>query len=165
MKNVVLLLALSLTPVSLQAVDSATEGAGTTVIEVHPSHLKFFELARQKRVSLPQLRVYDRSGRLRHDFGFGFEPRSFGEQFEAILRSPVAQTTVPVTLAEEVEGLLDSSEHPLSVPPAADLVMVEYSATWCEPCHAQKKALLAQLQQWPALKVVLLHVSIDGFAD
>jgi hypothetical protein len=91
--------------------------------------------------------------------------RSFGEQFEAILRSPVAQTTVPVTLAEEVEGLLDSSEHPLSVPPLQTRHGRVFGPRGASHAMHREKALLAQLQQWPALNVVLVHVSIDAFAD
>ncbi|HVR95455.1 MAG TPA: hypothetical protein VMW27_02500 [Thermoanaerobaculia bacterium] len=163
MKSFVAILALSLTPAVLYAGDSTSQKAVPVVVEAHPSQQKFVALAQKNRVSLPQLRIYDRTGRLRHDFNFSFVPDSFNEQLDAILRSPLAPTTLPVTLPGEFDGLLDSSERPLTAPPEADLVMVEYWATWCQPCHAQNKALLAQLQKWPALKVVLLHVSLDKF--
>jgi hypothetical protein len=132
-------------------------------VEARISFAKFRELAAADRLALPQLRAYDGTGRLRHDFGVGFAP-DLAVELEPVLRAPRANERLPSTLAEEVAGLVGPDDAPLALAPGADLVFVQYWATWCVPCHHQLEVLRRALARTKELAVTILHVDTGAVA-
>ena len=104
---------------------------------------------------LPQLRVYDREGRLVKD------ERGYRPELKAALAEVLAgQATPDVTqrLSKDLDLLLQDSKPLDRVPPGADFTLVEYWSTWCKPCQALSRDLAEVLGGHPKLRFNLIHV-------
>jgi thiol-disulfide isomerase/thioredoxin len=156
--RVIAILFAALSSVSL-ATASRAAGEPAFVVEGHLTVQKLARVA-QTGIVLPQLRVYDREGRLLRNFGPGYAPAAFTGELDGLVARPVAGDGVSPTLEHELDGVVDAAGEPMVVPGGSDLVFVEYWADWCQPCHAQLQALTAYLEAHRNLDATLLHIAM-----
>ncbi len=150
-----------LLPAAVWAAAPKSAAEPPLVVEAHLTIQKLASVAGGKDgLTLPQLRAYDREGRLLHDFGTGFAPSAFTSTLDTLVAHPLATDGVVPTLAQELDGVVDARDEPLAMPRATGLVFVEYWADWCQPCHAQFNALTAYLESHRHPEVTLLHVEM-----
>jgi len=138
---------------------AADASADRPAIEARLSQDKLRTLMSNTRFSLPQLRVYDREGRLLHEF-VGYDTE-FLNTLDELVKSPHAPTDQPETLSSELAAIEMADGKALAKPPEADVLLVEYWADWCAPCHMQFDALVEYLGARPDLNARLLHVEAD----
>ena len=116
-------------------------------------------VTKSKRFSLPQFRVYDRQGRQIADFGDGFAD-NFPAQLDKVFKSP-KPTKSETTLHDELVKVVGADRKPLPDFPEFQFAIVEYWASWCEPCKAQAEALRKVLAAHKDLAVNVFHVEAD----
>lgn len=139
----------------------AAEQARVEVLEAGVSQERLLRILRADSViALPQLRAYDRSGRLIRDFGDGVDKASFAGAVAAVLERPAADPAAASTFAAERDGILDKAGAPVVLEGEADLTFVQYWAEWCIPCHEQFDLLRATLRAQQRLAVRVLHVDL-----
>lgn len=151
---------------------ASTQAGAATVIEARLTEAKWRSLTVEKMtdhgeratlsLSLPQLRVYDADGRLRHDFDRGFSPDTFTATLRELADKPLASAEAPVGLPAELAGVERPDGTPVGKLPKATLVFIEYWADWCQPCHEQLEMLTHFLATNPNLNACVLHVEADS---
>lgn len=148
------------------------QAAGTVPAQAWPAHVQVVEakLAPSEfekpsfQLALPQLRIFDREGRLLYD-KTGYEPKGFADDFRRVLASDKPQGS-GAPFGQEVARLITPDGKPLVEIPGTGLRIVEWWADWCAPCHAQAREMAKVLAEKPAQEVALIHVeaSRPGFS-
>lgn len=146
---------------AVYAAQPAVAEPTVVVVEQTLTAERFVKLAGENQINLPHLWAYDRNGRLLHDFGPGFDPAALERGMKLVSERGIAEASAPERLLADLEGVVDEKCQATEVLPAADLVLVQYWAEWCVPCHAQLAALRELLGATRG-RVVIVHVDIGA---
>ena len=135
--------------------------ANTRVIESKLAKIAPPEGRAANDFPLPQLRVYDKQGRLVLE-RLGFYAPTFSSFLTRALSGDTPADASRL-LAHELDLTLTPDGKPLAATalPEADYTLVDYWATWCLPCRAQDRELHKVLAARPGLRVNLLKVEAD----
>jgi len=149
-----------------------TAAAAPTIIEARLTYAKWrsMEMIQQTQqgsqksvdITLPQLRIYDRDGRLLRDLTRGFAPDTFDETLRGVARKPIALKQAALGLPAELQVVERPDGTPVGDLPKADLIFVEYWADWCQPCHQQYDKLKEFMTSQKKLTTCLVHVEADS---
>lgn len=148
-------------PLALRAAPSAPAPTPSFVLQAYVTHEKLPSLASGSSIGIPQLRVFDGSGRLLRNFGTEFSAKTFDNELAAIVAHPVAPASETPALAGELRGVVDAEGRPVSVPKDAKIVFVEYWASFCAPCHVQFNDLVRFIKTHPRLEATIVHVAVE----
>jgi len=159
MKCILLALA-TLAPMGFALAQTAPNTPNHQIIEAKVKDKELLKMVSGKELAIPQLRIYDKQGQQVADFSSGFEPETFKEDLDKVLRSPKPTEGKP-GLKAELEIITDTKNKKLKDLVPADFTIVEYWAEWCEPCREQSKLLKESLDTHQNLAINVLHVQAD----
>ena len=106
-----------------------------------------------------------------------------GATVEVEVTSDLGHSTVPVVLAPRPPDLTNAatllvgtalptlqledlfSGEPLALDSPTELLVIEFGATWCGPCHATIPTMTALRERWPAARLRMISVSSESPDD
>lgn len=117
--------------------------------------------ASHKPYALPQLRVYDAAGKLVLNITNGASAPDIGARVDQAIR--VDQTVAGPSVAETLADLQTYQGQPASsaVNAQGRPLIVDYWASWCIPCKALGKSLLAWAARKPSGSVQIVKAETD----
>ena len=139
----------------------AGTGAQVDIVDVRQSRQSLRETyAKGRRMGIPRMVMLDGKGRLIYG-DQGLRNDLVRRMHEAYRRDKPIDA--PISLAAVLAEVETSDGRPMSMDtlPQADLYVVDYWASWCEPCRIMSRIIDGTLRHWDGVHSVWIKVESD----